>query len=271
MDVVSTFMTGVPPMLRLLIAIVITVGVTLICMKVFRQQILKISQEPEAVDGKSRLPMLLDVSSSIIGLTTMAFVFFTAFGLSNFWTSTRAADTATQSEAVQYSTAFAYANSLTDPATKTAAVTALRGYRDNVVNVQQPLLETADNVGAYRAQSNAALETGSVLLTARAKDPLKSPAWANIDDAFTNMTDYGFDRIRALPGPTAVGYIALILILGIVNLVLIVAFRPTTWGRNVFLMVLAATVTAVMMYIVVEVSNPYDGSGAVHSILAQLQ
>ena len=100
MDVVSTFMTGVPPMLRLLIAIVITVGVTLICMKVFRQQILKISQEPEAVDGKSRLPMLLDVSSSIIGLTTMAFVFFTAFGLSNYWTSTSAADTATQSEAV---------------------------------------------------------------------------------------------------------------------------------------------------------------------------
>ena len=267
----TTFMTSVPPMLRLFLAIVLTVGITLIFMKVFRRQILQLAQEPEQIDGKGRLPMLLDASASIIGLTTMAFVFFAAFGLSNFWTSTRAADTATQSEAVQYSTAFAYANTLTDPATKTAAVTALRGYRDNVVNVQQPLLENADNVGAYSAQSNAALQTGSVLLTAREKDPMKSPAWANIDDAFTNMTDYGFDRIRALPGHTAVGYIALILILGIVNLVLIAAFRPTTWGRNVFLMIFAATITAVMMYIVVEVSNPYDGSGAVHSILAQIQ
>ena len=107
----------------------------------------------------------------------------------------------------------------------------------------------------------AAVTAGILLLFAVAGAFLYSKTRGK-KDSTNDMIDQGTLRIEGAPSQTTPGVLSLIFILGIANLSLAAAFQPAGLGTNLFLMGVMAAITGLLLYMIVETSNPFWGRSA---------
>lgn len=191
----------------------------------------------------------------------VAFVFLLVFTVGQFWGNQRSADDANVQEASSYSKAVLLTRELPEGPQKDALLAGLEAYRVNVLDLQWPQLEQADTVAAYRLQAEAGeglIRAQAAAMTASTEN---SSLVSEIGSTMSDMTSYGVDRISSLPGTNAPRVLLLVFLLSIVNLGLIIAFQPARRRLMYAVIALIASVTALLMFVVVEVSNPYLPSG----------
>lgn len=270
--VFASFMLAVPPALRLLLAIVITVGITLFMVKALHSRLVDLSakdgqdkdeRKRREEEGETDLaplpPESYNLANRVLGLTSTGFVFLLAFTLGNFWGTSTDARTATQAEAADWVRAVALAQQLDggEPLEQ-----ALQEYKSSVIGPQWELMQQAHAAQASRLQVEDGQRLSQVVLDMQPQ--LKSQAaWPQLAAAVDDMFLQSRDRIDAVPNPAAPGVIVLIFILAITNLAMVAVFQPARMGPNLFLMGVMAAITAVMLFVLVEASNPYVGAVAV--------
>jgi hypothetical protein len=103
----------------------------------------------------------------------------------------------------------------------------------------------------------------SAVLAAERAGADEAPEWNALTAAVNDMLEQGRDRIDALPNAAAPGVLGLIFILAVANLALTAAFMPARLGPNLFLLGVMAALIALMLFVVVEASNPYVGGASV--------
>lgn len=270
--VFASFMQTVPPAVRLLLAIGITVGVTLVLVRLTHRRLVELSAKDheakqvrdERVEaGETDVPPLppesYNLANRVLGLTSTGFVFLLAFTLGNFWGTSADARSATQTEIADWARAYSLSRSLegSEPLT-----VALEEYRASVVEEQWRLLQEADGVAASKLQREVSQRVSDAVFALEPSEQ-QTPQWTQITAAVDDMLDQARDRIDAVPNPAAPGVIALIFVLGVTNLAMAAVFQPARLGPNLFLMGLMASITAVMLFVLVEAANPYVGAVAV--------
>ncbi len=274
-------MVDVPPLVRLLLAVGITVGVTLLMVRLFHSRVLALNakdelakdarnarkqaaeQAGEAFDEPPLPTPSYELSGRVIGLTTTAFVFLLAFVFGNFWQASKAATAATEAEAAEFARARVVASKLASDKGGPQLVAALDAYQNDVVKQQWPLLEQADSTAAYSALVAAGLPVADALFEASTVGADNAVEWDSLKTAVDDMFDQGRYRVDALPNRAAPGALAVIFMLGITNLAMVAIFIPARLGANLFLMGMMATITALLLFVVVEASNAYVGATAV--------
>lgn len=270
------------PALRLLIAVVITVGITLLAVKIFREPIMDMDakdevaadehetllEEARRTDPPGEMPPPLPpkttyLAQRVIGLTTSAFVFLLAFTLSSYWSAAKDARTATLSEATYWAQSVATASELPKSPETDRLQQALLDYRDSVIHEQWPDMQAARTEGVQKQEIDARAAVGKAVLAADQAGAGKSPLWSQLVSSVDSMFDQANSRLDTLPNPSAPGVLMIIGLLGIVNLALIVVFQASRMGTNMFLAGTLAAVTALLLFIVVETSNAYVGGTAI--------
>ena len=290
MNLFAQFIETVPGWLRLLIAIALTVGITLACVRLLHNRILEMNDEDEEdevedevaaaeaaeseADGPAsdetkdkptptpKAPASHYLAGRVISLVGVAFVFLFAFCVNNFWTNNHDARTAVESEMADLTRISALAQGIGGPSGQQLSQ-ALDAYRKSVILNEWPLMQDGDVHAAAREHEKSSLAVARAVEQAGAEGATKSMSWSSITKAVDDMLDQGKTRTTSLPPPAAPGVVTLIFILGITNLGLTAAYQPARIGQNMFLMGLMAAITALMFFIVVEASNPYLGSGAI--------
>lgn len=288
----SDFMIDVPGWARLLLAIALTVGITLLVTWRLHDQVIHLDdvnleakekyeaeqEELAAAAKEAGVPRAADpprlkkyvgppetfyLGQLVRGLAMTAFVFLLAFTLGNFWGNTSQARSSTLDETASWTKAMTVARTLPADQGGPAVVAALQEYRSSVEDVEWPLMQHGDADGAFEVQSQAGARVAEAMLAADESGAGKSLAWSELSDSVTDMLSDGTNRIAQVPTSFAPAVIWLIAILALAQLVLAVAFQPARLGPNLLLMGVLATITVLMMFVVVEASNPYVGGGAV--------
>lgn len=264
----STFMLDVPPIVRLLLAIAIAVAVTVVCVRAFHTQILAINTPPkkENDDDPDPPPGVKDISGRLIALATFAFVFLLGFGFSQFWSTAKDGRDAVLSEATDYQRAIGLAQRLPDEQAA-SMLQALDDYRRSVVEVEWPLMERADSAGLVQARYDSSGALVSTVLETLPSDAASSPVWRNLESTIDDLLDDAVDRTNALPSPMATSIILLVFVLGLVNLIAIALFQPSSRQSNLIVIASMAALTGFLLFALVEISNPYTGAGAISPAL----
>jgi hypothetical protein len=267
---VAAFLNDVIPPVRLFLALLFTVGFTLLAVRLLHTNTLALAaldepvEEPDAGDSTVTTthfltPPARDLAGRVLALTGFGFIFLFTFTFANFWSNGQAAMTAVQNEQWAYTKALASAEALPAGASRDSVVSALHSYADSVRTQEWPLMQVADLRAAAQIHTTASSQLAQVLLAASTSDAAKSPAVAPLQGGISDMISDGNTRIMQLPGPTAPSVLGMILILGISNLALTAAFQPTRIRPNLILMGTMATLTGLLFFLVVEASNVYSG------------
>lgn len=283
-------MADVPAWARFLLDLLLTVGITLLAVRLLRRPILAInSRDQIEKDARARRaeereraaeaagvdvddlgppeppapPDAFYLAGRVLAITATGFVFLLAFTLGNFWGMTKQAASATQTEAADWTRAAMLAERLPADEGGTEVVGALQAYRESVADVQWPLMQRADTDSVYREQAAVAVPLGDALLAAASAGAGDRPEFGELTSTVEDMLDQAMTRIDALPNPAAPGVLALIFVLGLSNLALTVAWQPARLAPNLWLMGIMAAITALLLFVVVEASNPYAGATSV--------
>ena len=267
----ADFVMTVPPPVRLLLAIVITVGVALLFVWRFHSRILTLGGWPTpAYDDPIVLeePRVGDLVGRVLALTMFAFVFLLAFTLSNFWGAQQATREATQNESAHFDRVSSVVALIPAGQGREEIEAGLAAYRHDVIDKVHPVLQQADVARAAELQRAADLHLVSATTAAYELGAYKSPAWAEITSDISDLVSDGQDRVNAMPsGNTAQGALLLIFLLGLTNLVLTAMWVPAPLKNTLVLIGIMATLTAVLLFVVVEASNPFIGAGTVSEFL----
>lgn len=266
----AEFQDAVPPILRLLLAIAITVGLSILFVHLFHRQLLELNASPKKQndDDPDPPPGVKDISGRLIALTTFAFVFLLGFGFSQFWGTAKDARDAAFNEAIDYQRTYSAAQQL-PPDQGMPIIAALEDYRDSVVTIEWPLMQDADSNALAAQRFDAGAQLSEAVLAAKTADASPSEILPSLSGAVDDLLGDAIDRTNALPSPTAVALIVLVFVLGIANLIAIVLFQPARKKANVVLVAMMATITAFLLFAIVEISNPYTGAGAITSRLME--
>ncbi len=282
MEYFSAFLDTVPGWLRLLLAMAITIGVTLTFVAVFHERIVVMDEVPdneeteaaggddsdhsdhsdEDEDKRTQAPPSFYLGGRAISLVSVAFVFIFAFCVNNFWTNNQNARTAVENEMADMTRISALAGNLAGPA-GAQILDAVDAYRRSVTDTEWPLMRSAQVTAAAQAHEKASLTVAAAILKAQSEGAKDAPEWTPLTSAVDDMVSQGKDRTNYLPAPAAPGMIGLIFILGITNLALTAAYQPARRRQHLFLLGVMAGITALMFFLVVEASNPYVGSGGI--------
>lgn len=215
-------------------------------------------------DGPTKPPKPFYLAGRIMAITMTAFVFLLAFTLNNFWGNAQDARVALEEEGGYYQSALVAAAGLPTGSHKEAALAALRGYGTAVVEQEWPLLEQADSAEVLALHRKLGAELAEVTVLAQPPaEVANDPSWEALTTAVPDILDQGTQRIHQLPRPQAPGIIGLIFLLAILNLAVTAAYQPAPLVQNMVLMGLMAAIVALMLFILVETSNPFAGSGAI--------
>lgn len=268
----AEYQSQIPPILRLALAMLVTVGLAVLFVHLFHRHILKVNAAPPKNEDDSAPdppPGVKDIGGRLIALTTFAFVFLLGFGFSQFWGTAKDARDAVLNEGIDYQRVVGAAQQL-PPDQSAPILAALEDYRASVIDVEWPLMEVADTdalaAARYKADAALTLALYQGISSADSKDNL---VWSKVTDSTDDLLSDAIDRTNALPSPMAVSLIALVSILGILNLIAIALFQPTGKKANLAIVGMMAALTAFLMFAIVEISNPYTGAGAVTSELLQ--
>lgn len=247
-----------------MLAIVISVGATVGLVRVMHARTLRLAHL--GADGPIKPPPSTDLAERVLGLTGVGFVFLLAFALGNFWGTNQDVRQAVQDEAAGLSRATVAAG-MVPPAARDPLLAALTDYGTSVADREWPPLQRSDQEGAmaaHEAASTQVLEaTAAAAALTGAGGTSADYAWDSLASAIDAMLIAGTERIAQAPSSPAPPVLLLIFVLAISNLALTAAFLPTVRGPNVFLMAVMAAITAIMLFVVVEASNPFVGGGAV--------
>lgn len=273
------FMIEVPPMARLLLAMLLFVGITVTVVALFHQRIVALGNgapwpPPANADelsftqaheerGLYEPPPPDDLAGRIITITGTAFVFLLAFTLSNFWSNAQDARTALQTEVADFNAALVAARLLPQGQERDEVLTALENYRQDVVEQEWPLLQRADSAAALAIHHRASVAVAGGLILTPSKSLKSAESYSEVRNAVLDMVDKGNDRINALPRSAAPSVVMLIFLLGLCNLAVAAAFLPSSLQTNLFLIGAYAAIIGFLIFIVVEASNPFVGGGQV--------
>jgi hypothetical protein len=262
------FLTTVPPIVRLLLAIVITAGISMLCVHLFHSKLLEINATPKKAndDDPDPPPGVKDISGRLIALTTFAFVFLLGFGFSQFWSTAKDARDAVLNEATDYQRAVSAAQRL--PSDQAQAMTAaLEKYRASTIQTEWPLMLEADSSALAQARFDNAAQLTETMYAEKDSQDSSSAAWTQMTDAVDDLLSNAIDRSNALPSPLAVSMVLLVFVLGLINLVAIALFQPAQKKANLLVVGMMAALTGFLLFVLVEISNPYAGAGAVTAVL----
>lgn len=298
----AEFVLTVPAWVRFLIALTLTVGIALGFVAALHRRIIWLNDEgrhrppaddkkpqdegpdsvedegPDSVEvGKAATeqvptpPEMFYLSGRIMSVTTMAFVFLLAFALGNLWTNHRAAEQATQAEVGDLTRVAAAARYL-PPAQSEPILAAVETYATTVREVEWSLMQAGDGIGTGRAHGEAAGRLVEAAADAVANGAEDNPAWSPLSSALDDLLTNSSNRISQVPVQRTASIVLLVCFLGIANLAMIAAFQPTRLRNNLFLIGVLAAITATLMFVLVESSNPYLGSGAIDAdVFAQVK
>lgn len=261
---------AVPAWARLLLTVLVTVGITVGIVIVLHGRILAFNAESEGEDDDAAdddeeappaAPPMYFLSGRVISLTTTAFIFLLAFTLGNLWANQRAAEQATQAEAADLNRVAAAAQFL-PPEHRDPIVAAVDAYGTSVREVAWRYMEAGDAFGALRTHTAASEDLVEAAAAAAASGAANSGAWSPLSTAIDEVLTNATLRISHVPGQRTSAVLLLVCGLGLVNLAMIAAFQPAPLRSNVFLIGVVAAITATLVFVVVETSNPYLGSGA---------
>jgi hypothetical protein len=264
------FLNTVPPIVRLLLAIAITAGVSMLCVHLFYSKLLEINTAPKKVndDDPDPPPGVKDISGRLIALTTFAFVFLLGFGFSQFWSTAKDARDAVLNEATDYQRAVSAAQRL--PSDQAQVMTAaLEKYRASTIQTEWPLMLEADSSALAQARFGNAAQLTETMYAEKDSQDSSSSAWTQMTAAVDDLLSNAIDRSNALPSPLAVSMVLLVFVLGLINLVAIALFQPAHKKANLLVVGMMATLTAFLLFVLVEISNPYTGAGAVTAVLLE--
>lgn len=260
----ADFVLTVPAWLRLVLALLLTVGVTVGVVAMLHRRILAFNDEDEGSDEEQSpsVPPMYHLSGRIMSITTMGFVFLLAFALGNLWSNHRAAEQAAQAEVGDLGR-IAAAASVLPQAQREPIEAAVETYKATVRDVEWPLMQNGDAVGSAQVHAEAAADLIAAAAVAQASGAGDSPAWSPLTSAIDDVLTNGSNRISQVPTGRVLSIVLLVCTLGIANLAMVSAFQPARLRRNLFLIGVMATITAVLMFVLVEASNPYLGDGAI--------
>ena len=260
------FVLTVPAWLRLLLAVLVTVGITVGLVALLHRRILELNDESGSDESEPRAPEMYYLSGRILSVTTMAFVFLLAFALGNLWSNHRAAEAATQAEIGDLTRVAAAAAYL--PTSQGGPIaTAVENYAASVREVQWPLMQAGDVTGTAAVQTEASAALVEASAAAVAQGAADSPAWSALSSALDDALTNGSNRVAQVPTGRVLSIVLLVCALGIVNLAMIAVFQPARLRYHLFLIGVMATVTATLLFVLIESSNPYLGGGAVDPAL----
>ena len=249
----SEFTYSVPAWVRLLLVVVISVVAVIVLIGRFHRHILALNTAPVKVndDDPDPPPGIKDIAGRFIALATFAFVFLLGFGFAQFWSTAKDARDAVQSEATDFQRAVALAQDL--PQGQSSAVgAALNAYQARIVEIEWPLMVSADSVKLVQARYISGEDLLTAIRAVRPSDASSDPLWVNLDSMVSNLVDDAVERTNALPSPMAASIIMIVIVLGIVNLLAVAAMTA---------------LTAFLVFALVEISNPYNGIGGIISSL----
>lgn len=258
-------MLAFPAWLRLLGTVAVAVAVAVAVVRVMHPRILRLNASPpeSSGDGCDDSPPAVDkLGGRLIALSTFAFVFLLAFVFGQFWTTAVHARQATAAEASDFVRAVTLTQTL-PPRAAAPLSAALSDYRDGVDEVEWPLMQQADTEQLARVRFAAAAELGDAALAADEAGGRGTVQWDALESSLNDLVDDGHDRTTDLPSFTATASIWLVALLGAANLGFTAVFQPAALRPNLVIIGLMAALTAFLVFVLIEISNPFVGAGAV--------
>lgn len=251
-------MLAVPSGARLLISLALSIGISLILLRLLYPRLLTMSKQgQDAFDANPGLARPNDVIGRFAPFTIVAFVFLTGITISQFWANARLTTEAVSTELANYSRAVSYASSVPDDQGGSQITAGLDAYRRSVVDDQWPLLQHAQAQDAYEAQSSAAGALRETMAAASASGANQDVVWDDLSTAVDDMLFAGTDRIDSVPQSNAMALILLVIALGIVNLAALSLVSVSYPSLSMLLMGIAGALVGLLMFVAVEMSNPF--------------
>lgn len=268
----AEYAANAPVGVQVLVSIAITAGVSMLLVGLLHPQLIRLAQEPKSDDEDGpRIPESYYLSGRIIQVTSIAFVFLFSFTVGQFVINARNADEATQLEAMYWSRAMMTAKTVPAAQGGDDIVTALSGYRTALLEEEWPLMARGDQWGAYEIQGQATTAITTATQEAARLGASDLPEWDALTGSVDELLMSGSDRIAYVPSQNAVSLAISVVILGVVSLAMTAIYQPARRRINVVLIGIMGAVYGFMFYMVVEISNPYQGGGAIQSLLAVMQ
>lgn len=287
----ADFMMHVPAWVRLLLAVVLTTGISVTAVILLRPQILRLNAEPpeddaagvgaraaaegegvgggaeEALEGEQPAD---DQQGNDFGVSRLAgdatrivataFVFLLAFSLGQFWGNVQDARSATEAEQAAHTRAMAILDTYPQSPEREELAAALDRYARAVVEQEVPLLRDGNSAQTYHVHGETSADVSSAALAAEVAGYSQTPQWASLSTAIADLTSNGTSRIDAAPQPYVPTMVAIIALLGLTNLALTAAFQPARRGPNIFLIGVMSVITALLLFMLMEASNPFLGA-----------
>jgi hypothetical protein len=268
----ADYAMSTPTVVQLALSIAVTAGLSVLLVWAFHGQLLKWAQDPKRddEDDSPRPPASYYLSGRIIQTTSVGFVFLFAFTVGQFVLNHQSADSATHLEAQYFSRALASAAQLPVEAGRDDLVAALEEYGRVVVEEEWPLMERGDGRAAYAAQSQAAASVSAALGSSLSLGASDYAVWDPLPVSVDEMLVAANERLGDVPTGTAVGLVLVVIFLGVVSLAVTAAFQPARLGINLVLIGIMGGTYGLLFYMTVELSNPFQGGGAIPPILGLL-
>ena len=268
----ADYAANVPSAVQLLLAVLLTAGVSVALVAIFHRQLVAMAEEPEREDGDTspEPPAADHLSGRIIQVTSVGFVFLFTFTVGQFVLNYRSADSASHLEAQYFGRALASAQQLPAEFGRETMVAALEDYRTMVVTEQWPLMERGDAPGAYAAQAQANARLFAAAGNSLSMGASELPVWGPLSASLDSMLLAANDRLGDMPNANAVRLVLVVIFLGAVSLAMTAVFQPARRGINLVLIAIMGGTYGLMFYITVELSNPFQGAGGIPPILGPL-
>ncbi len=265
----AEYATSTPVSVQLALAIAVTAGISVLLVWVFHRQLLVMAQEPprDDEDPSPRPPESYYLSGRIIQVTSLGFVFLFTFSVGQFVLNHRSADAATQLEAQYFSRALASAIELPAEAGRDDLVAALEEYRRTVVDVEWPLMERGEGPAAFATQAEGAALVSAALGAALMLGASDFAVWDPLSSSVDEMFIAANDRLGDVPTGNAESLVLVVIFLGVVSLAMTAAFQPARLRINLALIAIMGGTYGLLFYFTVELSNPFQGGGAIPPIL----
>ena len=268
----ADYAMSTPTVVQLALSIAVTAGLSVLLVWAFHGQLLKWAQDPKRddEDDSPRPPASYYLSGRIIQTTSVGFVFLFAFTVGQFVLNYRSADAASHLEAQYFTRALASATQLPAEAGRDDIVAALEDYRRIVVDEQWPLMARGDGPSAYAVQAEASMPLSAALDSSLALGASDYAVWDPLSTSVEEMFTAANDRLGDVPTGTAVSLVLVVVFLGAVSLAMTAAFQPASLGINLVLIGIMGATYGLLFYMTVELSNPFQGGGAIPPIMGLL-